>query len=136
MMLVLQTNIESTSALWLVKGSSIVKKKQEEVEYPQRTTPLVLLDSVLRESRATPRDISKIIVTRGPGRFSSVRVGLLIANTLAQELRIPVHGVVRKILLSDDDVLSLCKQYAGKKGKVAIKPWYGKKPNITKAKKR
>lgn len=136
MILLLQTNVDHTTALWLIQHGKIVVHKKEVVQYPQRTTPLVQLDAALRQIKKTPRDIQGIIVTRGPGRFSAVRSGLLIANTLSQELGIPVQGVVRKTLFSDAEAIELSLKYNGSSSIRAIKPWYGKKPNITKPKKR
>lgn len=136
MILLLQTNVDHTTALWLIQHGKIVVQKKEVVEYPQRTTPLVQLDAALRQIKKTPRDIQSIIVTRGPGRFSAVRSGLLIANTLSQELGIPVQGCVRKTLYTDTEVIELSLKYKSGSSTKAIKPWYGKKPNITKPKKR
>lgn len=136
MILLLQTNVDHTTALWLIQHGKIVVLKKEVVEYPQRTTPLVQLDAALRQIKKTPRDIQRIIVTRGPGRFSAVRSGLLIANTLSQELGIPVQGVVRKTLYSDQEAVELAGKYSKNTSTAPVKPWYGKKPNITKPKKR
>lgn len=136
MILLLQTNVDHTTALWLIASGKILMYEREVVEYPQRTTPLVQLDAALRQLKKTPRDIRSIIVTRGPGRFSAVRSGLLIANTLSQELGVPVQGVVRKTLYSDQEAIELARKYSKSTSTTPVKPWYGKKPNITKPKKR
>ena len=136
MILLLQTNVDHTTALWLIQNKNILVKKEETVEFPQRTTPLIQLDSALRQLKKTPRDIRRIIVSRGPGRFSAVRSGLLISNTLSKELRIPIQGVVRKTLCSDQEAVQLAQKYKSSTSMTPIKPWYGKKPNITKPKQR
>jgi tRNA threonylcarbamoyladenosine biosynthesis protein TsaB len=39
-----------------------------------------------------PRAIEGIVVGRGPGSFTSIRIGLAVARTLALALRVPVAG--------------------------------------------
>jgi tRNA threonylcarbamoyladenosine biosynthesis protein TsaB len=40
-----------------------------------------------------PRSIEGIVVGRGPGSFTSIRIGLAMARTLALSLEVPVAGV-------------------------------------------
>lgn len=38
-------------------------------------------------------DITGVVVFRGPGSYTSLRIGLTVANTLAEALAIPIVGV-------------------------------------------
>lgn len=38
-------------------------------------------------------DITSVVVFRGPGSYTSLRIGLTVANTLAEALVIPIVGV-------------------------------------------
>lgn len=54
---------------------------------------LPLLDDVLREAGWTEKDIARIACVTGPGGFTSLRMGVTLANVLADQLRIPLAGV-------------------------------------------
>lgn len=51
------------------------------------------LGNCLQEADWRASDIERIIVTRGPGSFTGVRVGLSAARALALALSIPIYGI-------------------------------------------
>jgi tRNA threonylcarbamoyl adenosine modification protein YeaZ len=48
------------------------------------------MDEVLRRTGLRPRDLGAVAVSRGPGSFTGLRVGVTAAKTLGFALRIPV----------------------------------------------
>lgn len=52
-----------------------------------------MIDDSVREARMQMADIDLIAVTRGPGSFTGVRIGLATARTLGLALDIPVIGI-------------------------------------------
>ena len=105
----------------------------------QSEKALFLLDSFSKKNKIKLSNIKKIIVNRGPGSFTSVRLGIVLANTLAYGLRIPIIGVDNIELHKKEDYLKLSKLKflpTGQAGsKNFIKPYYYKEPDITKNKK-
>lgn len=52
-----------------------------------------MIEQALTMAGITCRDLGLIAVTRGPGSFTGLRIGLAIARTLAQVLQVPLVGV-------------------------------------------
>jgi len=70
-----------------------------------------------------------IVVFRGPGSFTGLRIGITVANALADALKIPIVGT------SDDWIESgIGLLLSGSDHKVVL-PEYGALPNITAPKK-
>lgn len=52
-----------------------------------------LIDRTLKKFRLTPKDLDGIAVDIGPGSFTGVRIGLSVARTMAQILKISLIGI-------------------------------------------
>lgn len=74
--------------------------------------------------------VTKIVVVRGPGPFTAVRTGLVVANTLSWLWDIPVYGIVYEKLLESADIEIITSQGLPRNQDL-IRPWYGREPNIT-----
>ena len=48
---------------------------------------------LMRDVDLTPKELSKIVVAKGPGSYTGVRIGLTTAKTMAWTLNIPVVGI-------------------------------------------
>lgn len=51
------------------------------------------IEQLMKECDIKPKDLSKIVVAKGPGSYTGVRIGVTIAKTLAWTLNIPLVGV-------------------------------------------
>jgi tRNA threonylcarbamoyladenosine biosynthesis protein TsaB len=51
------------------------------------------IEALVKECDLTPADLTKIVVAKGPGSYTGVRIGVTIAKTLAWTLNIPLVGV-------------------------------------------
>ncbi|WP_042357632.1 tRNA (adenosine(37)-N6)-threonylcarbamoyltransferase complex dimerization subunit type 1 TsaB [Bacillus rubiinfantis] len=48
---------------------------------------------LMNECEKTPKDLTRIVVAKGPGSYTGVRIGVTIAKTLAWSLNIPLVGI-------------------------------------------
>lgn len=51
------------------------------------------IEKLLQDCELLPKDLDKIVVAKGPGSYTGVRIGVTIAKTLAWTLNIPLVGV-------------------------------------------
>lgn len=51
------------------------------------------IEHLMKECDILPTDLTKVVVAKGPGSYTGVRIGVTIAKTLAWTLRIPIVGV-------------------------------------------
>lgn len=72
------------------------------------------------------KDLEGLIVFQGPGSFTGLRIGAVVANTLAYALDIPVVGAVNEDWLAKGAKMLL----AGRNDKIVL-PRYGREANIT-----
>lgn len=72
------------------------------VEPPQRTSAalLSLIHTLCESAGIAPRGIDRVSVSVGPGSFTGLRIGLMVAKTLAWANACPLHG------LSTHDVIA------------------------------
>jgi len=96
---------------------------------------LPLLDKLLTSYKLLPTDLQAIVIYSGPGSFTSLRVGHSVANTLAMALDIPLAGLKESEIRGSfaESVFETSKKA---RKNVTLVPFYGKKPHITKPKKR
>jgi len=91
---------------------------------------LVHIEAILKKHNSAIKDLTGIIVYQGPGSFTSLRIGLTVANTIAYAQGIPIIGI------SGDDWVNngFVKLKSFKPGQYVM-PEYGAEANITKPKK-
>ncbi|MFK4008622.1 tRNA (adenosine(37)-N6)-threonylcarbamoyltransferase complex dimerization subunit type 1 TsaB [Bacillus safensis] len=71
-----------------VIGESITYLKKN---HSVRAMPTV--EALMKECGVAPSELSKIVVAKGPGSYTGVRIGVTIAKTLAWTLSIPISAV-------------------------------------------
>lgn len=89
----------------------------------------VKIREMLQNQGKALQDIEGIVVYKGPGSFTGLRIGLTVANTLAYSLQVPIVGQTDAWIEDGIDRL-----LAGESDDVAL-PEYGAPVHITAPKK-
>lgn len=71
-----------------VKGEYITNLKKN---HSVRVMPAI--EALMNDCDIKPAELSKIVVAKGPGSYTGVRIGVTIAKTLAWTLNIPLVGI-------------------------------------------
>lgn len=83
----------------------IVAKKESKKKFNQAEDLLPFIDSAVRKSKLTA-----VAAVSGPGGYSSLRIGLVTANTLAWALHIPLVEISKEESETDLKLIAaLCK---------------------------
>lgn len=97
--------------------------------------PLIGIERGLKENGVTMESLKGIVVNSGPGTFSSLRSGIVVANTLSFGLRIPVVGIPMpdERPVPQIAALGIIEVKKAKVGDI-VSPEYGSEPNISQPK--
>lgn len=75
-----------------LKNNGTVKELGSESILLKSEAALPLIDKLLKENKLNLDELDGIEVDTGPGSYTGLRVGVAIANTLGNFLRIPING--------------------------------------------
>ena len=102
---------------------------------------LAEIKEFLAENGANWQNLRGICVFAGPGSFTGLRIGVTVANTLADSLKIPIIGEKNSDNSKNNGEnlenwreIALEKLNSGADDKIAL-PFYGAEANITKPRK-
>lgn len=85
------TGARASAAIIDEKGTVLEKRGQGVQNHLQNLTPMV--KELLDENGLQLRDITEIAVSKGPGSFTGIRIGVSTARALAQILKVRTIGV-------------------------------------------
>lgn len=85
------------------------------------------LEEFLDKNSISWDEIKGVIVYRGPGSFTGLRIGITVANTVAYSKKIPIVGE-----MDEEWIDSGCLRLNEGKNDKQVIPEYGSEPNITK----
>ncbi len=91
---------------------------------------LAYLEAVLAEADGDFQELQGIGVMKGPGSFTGLRIGLTVANTLADSLKIPIVGETGESWQER----ALERLQAGQNDQIVL-PLYGGEAHITQPRK-
>lgn len=92
---------------------------------------LSALAAFLRRHRIKPRSGTELVVVAGPGRFSSLREAVTIANLLHWGAGLRLSTVKRSAIPPENSREYLHDLDRRRKAATLARPWYGMPPSIT-----
>lgn len=127
------TERDSFTLAWVGKQGTEYQKSVLSVRAHAEKL-LKAVDTLLRSVKKSKKDIKAIAVVKGPGSFTSLRIGISTANALGFALRVPVAGLVKPLTGSKTEISKLIKGLSAGKRLTIVLPKYGSAPHITPAK--
>lgn len=91
-MLALDTSLEGCSAALFV-GAELLAFRFEAMERGHAERLPVMVADICREKGFSPKALTRVAVTRGPGTFTGVRIGLSYAKGIGLARNVPVIGI-------------------------------------------
>ena len=89
----IETATRNCSVALAKEGKTILCKEIAELGYSHAEKLHVFIEDVLKESGITFQDLKAIAVSRGPGSFTGLRIGVSAAKGLCYALEIPLISI-------------------------------------------
>jgi len=105
MILLIETSTTQCSVGISQQGICISALSVHEAQYAHAEVLHVLIDQLLKEQGLKPADLSAVGVSKGPGSYTGLRIGVSAAKGLCFALQIP--------LISMDTLAVLAAQFTG-----------------------
>lgn len=87
------------------------------------------IDTILKENSVILKQLDGIVVYKGPGSFTGLRIGVAVANALADSLGLPIVSET-----GDEWASTGRKRLAANETEGIVQPEYGADPHITQQK--
>lgn len=88
--LAIDTTKKDTIYIALKKNVSVINEKTITARRKQAEVLLIEIDKLLKKQKLNKKNLKKIKVANNGGSFTSLRIGVITANTLGYALGIPV----------------------------------------------
>ncbi len=97
-------NIESSSTNCSISlslnGKVVSIKEKNDKKYSHSTKLHIFIQEVLKESNISIKELSSIAVSKGPGSYTGLRIGIAAAKGLCYALDIPLISVSTLLVLA------------------------------------
>jgi len=97
-------NIESSttncSISLALNGNVIAMKEKNDESYSHSTKLHSFIDEVLKKSKISIKELSAIAVSKGPGSYTGLRIGVAAAKGLCYSLDLPLVSVSTLLILA------------------------------------
>ena len=82
-----------TLGIALIDGNQVMGEYITNLKKNHSVRVMPAIETLLKDCDTLPKELDKIVVAKGPGSYTGVRIGVTIAKTLAWTLKIPLSGV-------------------------------------------
>jgi tRNA threonylcarbamoyladenosine biosynthesis protein TsaB len=82
-----------TLGIALTEGDQVIGEYVTNLKKNHSLRVMPAIEALLKDCDTQPSELGKVVVARGPGSYTGVRIGVTIAKTLAWTLNIPIVGV-------------------------------------------
>ena len=82
-----------TLAVAVVDGQEVLGQSQTMAIKNHSTALMPAIDGLMQAVGMAPKELEQIVVAKGPGSYTGLRIGVTTAKTLAKTLNIPLIGV-------------------------------------------
>ena len=131
MVLLIDTSDKENIFLALGDKQGIKADKKIFARYAQEEKLLVSLQDMFSAEGISKVELEGIIVVKGPGSFSSLRIGLAVANALAWSWQVPILGFKKEEFVNYLELIEkFYRAYTQLNGFRPVIPYYGRSPNI------
>ena len=90
----IETASTNCSVALAANGKTIALKEDNDKSYSHSERLHVYIDEVLKESKIKLKDLDAIAVSKGPGSYTGLRIGVSAAKGLCYSLNIPLISVL------------------------------------------
>jgi len=120
MILYLDTST-ATTRIWLNDQSTEVETGRDLA-----ANLLYILEETLEGAQISWQDLTGLVVFRGPGSFTGLRIGITVINTIASTLQIPAVGEI-----SNDWRAAGKARFSNNENDQIVLPFYDRPANIS-----
>lgn len=141
MILLIHTLRREGVELALGQKGKLIRQLRQPVRQARTEVLTPAVDQLLKQAKVRLSELTGVVVATGPGGFSAVRSGVVVANALGLALGIPVAGVEGEFagvqdMFSSDRFSRALQTLKRTRKPIFARPSYGAEPHITQAKKK
>jgi len=96
----------SICSVALSRGTELLGEKESDAEKVHSTMLTVFIDEVLKQAGIRPDRLDAVCISKGPGSYTGLRIGVSTTKGLAYGLDIPVIGINSLAALAHGMILS------------------------------
>jgi len=102
----IETSTTNCSVSLSKEGETLVLKEDNNANYSHAESLHVFIDDVIKEAKLTLNDLDAIAVSKGPGSYTGLRIGVSAAKGLCFALNIPLISVSTLNALAHQVIIS------------------------------
>ena len=77
----------------MIDGDQVIGEIMTNLKKNHSVRLMPAIEELMNEVNVKPKDLDRIVVAKGPGSYTGVRIGVTTAKTMAWSLNIPIVGV-------------------------------------------